>query len=74
MRVLMEEIRKGLRDGLKKQKDEMGYNLAAVRFVKGQMESMDVSKEFVDEEGWEEEEKGRREGKGVRKRGFANLV
>lgn len=68
MRQMLDGIRVNLRQALRKQKDEMGYNIAALRVVGMQIEERSV-KGFVDEN-WEEEEKQKKE---VRKRAFASL-
>jgi U3 small nucleolar RNA-associated protein 12 len=68
MRVMLDNVRTNLRAALKHQKDQMGYNLAAVKFVKSGVEAAGNS-EFVDEEAFKEtEERGRK------KRGFASLA
>lgn len=70
MRGMLEGIRKNLRAALRRQKDEMGYNIAALRVVGMQMADRNV-KGFVDES-WEEEAAEAAAG-GGRKRGFANV-
>ena len=67
MRGMLEGIKTNLRGALRRQKDEMGYNIAALKVVGLQMAERSV-KEYVDET-WEE---GQQEG-GARKRGFANV-
>ena len=71
MRPMLDGIRAGLRRELHEQKDQMGYNLAALRFVGMRVREMGV-REFIDEEAWNEEEKGM--GKGGRKRAFVNVA
>ena len=62
---MLDSVRVHLRKALARQKDEMGFNIAAVKFVlRGVNEGR--NKEF----GGAEEEFGVAEGK---KRGFANL-
>ncbi|KAG0123733.1 hypothetical protein HOY82DRAFT_582102 [Tuber indicum] len=68
MRVLLSNVRKNLRTALKSQKDQMGFNLAAVRFVKNGVEAAGKS-DFVDEEAFREMEE-----RGKRKRAFATLA
>lgn len=68
MRVLMDGIRQDLRRSLEGQKDEMGYNLAALGFVGRKMDEMGRS-DFVDGVPFAEEEIG----KGKKKRGFIEL-
>jgi U3 small nucleolar RNA-associated protein 12 len=68
MRAQLDGIRASLRGALKRQKDEMGYNLAALRVVGLQLRENSV-KEFVDET-WEEDEA---EGRAVRKRAFVHV-
>jgi U3 small nucleolar RNA-associated protein 12 len=67
MRAMLEAIRAHLRRALRRQKDEMGYNIAALRVVGMQMREQNV-KEYVDEN-WEA---GKEEG-GGRKRGFVDV-
>ncbi|KAH6854616.1 WD40-repeat-containing domain protein [Chaetomium sp. MPI-CAGE-AT-0009] len=67
MRAMLEVLRANLRRALRRQKDEMGYNIAALRVVGMQMREQNV-KEYVDEN-WEA---GKEEG-GGRKRGFVDV-
>ncbi|KAE8447588.1 hypothetical protein EG329_010559 [Mollisiaceae sp. DMI_Dod_QoI] len=67
MKPMLEEIRGNLRRELKRQKDEIGFNLAALRVVGAQVKAKGV-KEYVDEESWEEEEEGT-----TKKRGFVQV-
>jgi len=69
MRALLDGMREGLRAALQKQKDEMGFNLAALRFVGRKIGEMGRS-EYVDEKVWEEKEVG----KGRKKRGFVDVA
>ncbi|KAL8917780.1 MAG: hypothetical protein Q9208_007761 [Pyrenodesmia sp. 3 TL-2023] len=69
MRPMLDGIRQHLRRALQRQKDEMGLNLAALRFVGTQMREKG-SKDYVDEALWEEEELS----KGKKKRGFVNVA
>ena len=70
LRPLLDEIREQLRGALRAQKDEMGFNLAALRFVGRRMGEMG-EKRYVDEDAWEEEEVI---GKGRKKRGFVDIA
>ena len=70
LRPMLDEIREQLRGALQAQKDEMGFNLAALRFVGRRMGEMG-KKQYVDEEAWEEEEVI---GKGRKKRAFVDIA
>lgn len=67
MRVMLDGIRKNLREALRRQKDEMGYNIAALRVVGTQVRDKGV-KDYVDEETWDDGE-----AKSTRKRGFVQV-
>jgi U3 small nucleolar RNA-associated protein 12 len=67
MRLMLDGIRSNLRQALKRQKDEMGYNLAALRVVGNQVKERGV-KNYVDEDTWGDEEI-----KSQRKRGFVQV-
>lgn len=54
MRTALIPLRKHLRDALRKQKDTIGYNLAALRFIRRKNES-DRTAQFYEEEGLDEE-------------------
>jgi U3 small nucleolar RNA-associated protein 12 len=69
MRGMLDEIRVSLRQSLRRQKDEMGYNIAALKVVGMQIAEKSV-KDYVDEK-WEEEES---EKKSVKKRGFVHVA
>ncbi|KAL8686622.1 MAG: hypothetical protein Q9218_006977 [Villophora microphyllina] len=69
MRPMLDGIRRHLRQALQSQKDEMGFNLAALNFVGSQIRDRG-SKDYVDEATWEEEEVG----KGKKKRGFIDIA
>lgn len=71
LRPMLDEMRQRLRGALQTQKDEMGFNLAALRFVGKRMGEMG-KKQYVDEEIWEEEEEVI--GKGRKKRGFVDVA
>ena len=71
LRPILDEMREQLRGALQMQKDEMGFNLAALRFVGRRMEEMG-KKQYVDEEVWEEEEQAI--GKGKKKRAFVDVA
>ena len=70
LRPMLDGIRKQLRRALQAQKDEMGFNLAALRFVGRRMGEMGKT-QYVDEDTWEEEETA---GKGRKKRGFVDIA
>ena len=70
MQPMLDGIRSSLRVALQKQKDEMGLNMAALKFLGGQVEDKGRN-DFVDQELWEQEEK---KGKGAKKRAFANVA
>lgn len=67
MKPMLEEIRGNLRRELKRQKDEIGFNLAALKVISAQVKAKGV-KDYVDEETWEEEDKG-----ATKKRGFVQV-
>lgn len=69
MRATMDEIRERLRAALQAQKDEMGFNLAALRFIGRRIGEFGKT-EYVDEKAWEEEEEV---GKGRKKRAFIDV-
>ena len=71
MRPMLDGIRGTLRKGLQQHKDEMGFNLAALRFVGRRVRDMGT-KEYVDEELWAEEE--RKEVQGRKKRAFVSIA
>ena len=70
MRMTLDEIREQLRRALQAQKDEMGFNLAALKYVGRRMGEMGRT-EYVDEKVWDEEETV---GKGRKKRGFIDVA
>ena len=67
MRLMLDNIRGNLRQALKRQKDEMGYNLAALRVVRSQVQEKGV-KNYIDEDTWDDEDK-----KNQRKRAFVHV-
>ena len=69
LRPMLDGIRKQLKGALQAQKDEMGFNLAALRFVGRRMTETDT-KQYVDEEVWEDEQTAE---KGRKKRGFVDV-
>ena len=71
LRPLLDGIREQLRASLQTQKDEMGFNLAALRFVGRRIGEMG-RREYVDEQVWEEEEETL--GKGKKKRAFVDVA
>jgi U3 small nucleolar RNA-associated protein 12 len=68
MRNMLDNVRGHLRAALKHQKDEMGFNLAAVRYIKSGVDAK-KSKNFMDEEEYKEMEE-----RNKKKRGFASLA
>jgi U3 small nucleolar RNA-associated protein 12 len=70
MRAMLDGIRVNLREALRKQKDEMGYNIAALKVVGMQMAESSI-KGFVDEK-WDEERE-KEESAAVRKRAFVDV-
>lgn len=67
MKMMLDGIRQNLRQSLQGQKDQMGYNLAALRVVGTQIQESGV-KEYVDEETWDDSES-----KTEKKRGFVHV-
>jgi U3 small nucleolar RNA-associated protein 12 len=67
MRPMLDGIRVNLRQSLKRQKNEIGFNLAALRVIGARVKDREA-KRFVDEETWADEEKG------PRKRGFVQVA
>ena len=70
MRPMLDNIRVGLRRALQNKKNEMGFNLAALRFVGAQVRDKGT-KDYVDEDLWAEEEK---KGQSRKKRAFVNVA
>ena len=70
LRPMLDGIREQLRGALQSQKDEMGFNLAALRFVGRRMGEMG-KKQYVDEKVWEDEDEVI--SKGRKKRGFVDV-
>ena len=69
MRRVLEDVRNELRTALQEQKDEVGFNLAALKFVGRKMEEMGKG-DYVDEDIEDYEELG----KGKKKRGFVDIA
>ena len=69
MRPILDQIRTNLRSALESQKNKIGFNVAALKFVGTQVRSKGM-KEYVDEVAWEEEERGQ----GRKKRAFVNVA
>lgn len=67
MKMMLDSIRQNLRQSLQDQKDQMGYNLAALRVVGTQIQESGV-KDYVDEETWDDAES-----KSEKKRGFVHV-
>ena len=67
-RVLLDGIRSGLRQSLEQQKDEIGFNLAALQFLGRRMAELGTS-DFIDEAAYEEDATRDR-----KKRGFVDVA
>ncbi|ODQ52305.1 WD domain, G-beta repeat-containing protein [Saitoella complicata NRRL Y-17804] len=67
-RPMLDSVRSHLRKALQKQKDVMGYNLAALRYIKREWESYNT-KDFLDEEKMVEEQN-----KQTKKRVFSTVA
>lgn len=70
MKTMLYEIRQHLRSALLRQKDEMGFNLAALKFVGNKVQEKG-SKQYVDEALWDGEDQAV---KGKKKRGFVDIA
>ncbi|KKZ62178.1 hypothetical protein EMCG_03316 [[Emmonsia] crescens] len=70
MRPMLDGIRGNLRRVLARQKDEMGFNIAALKFIGNQVRERGRS-DYIDEELWEKEEQ--QEKGGSKKRYFVNV-
>ena len=68
MKAMLQAIKGNLRASLKRQKDEIGFNLAALRVITAKVKQKEV-KDYVDEDTWEAE--GVQSG---RKRGFVQVA
>ncbi|KAF3911011.1 Beta-TrCP [Arthrobotrys entomopaga] len=71
MRVMLEGIRGALKDGLRRQKDEMGFNMAGGRYIKQRVSEKGKSG-FLDVEEFEKAEEEER--KGRKKRTYVNIA
>jgi len=69
MRSMLDGIRANLRRSLKRQKDEMGYNMAALKVVGMQIRDQSV-KDYVDDK-WDEDNES--QGSNVKKRAFVQV-
>ncbi|POS70122.1 WD domain-containing protein [Diaporthe helianthi] len=67
MRVMLDGIRMNLRQALKRQKDELGYNIAALKVVGMQIQEKNI-KNYVDET-WQAD----KEARSTRKRAFLHV-
>ncbi|KAJ5887767.1 hypothetical protein N7495_007808 [Penicillium taxi] len=70
MRPMLDSIRTTLRRVLARQKDEMGFNMSALHFIGNQIRE-NSTKDYVDEDTWEEQQT--QEGTG-KKRQFTNIA
>lgn len=68
MRDVLDRLRVHIKAAEQRQKDEMGYNLAGLRYIKMTVEER-KTRNFVDEEEFKEAEE-----RGKKKRGFASLA
>jgi U3 small nucleolar RNA-associated protein 12 len=68
MKPMLQGIKGNLRASLKRQKDEIGFNLAALRVITAKAKQKEV-KDYVDEDTWDDE--GVKSG---RKRGFVQVA
>ncbi len=71
MRATLDGVRLHLRRALRRQKDELGYNIAALRVVGMQIRDRSV-KDYVDEN-WDDDDDDDANGQGVRKRAFVHV-
>lgn len=71
MRPKMEQVRDNLRSTLRKQKQELGFNLAGVRILGRKVEELDDKGSYVDDEMLDENS---RLGKKGQKRAFTNIA
>lgn len=69
MRPMLDSIRASLRRVLSRQKDEMGFNLAALEFIGHQVKERSTS-DYVDEDLWEQQQQQKASGK---KRHFVSI-
>lgn len=69
MRPMLDVIRASLRRVLSRQKDEMGFNLAALEFIGNQVKERSTS-DYVDEDLWEQQQQQKSSGK---KRHFVSI-
>ena len=65
---MLQGIKGNLRASLKRQKDEIGYNLAALRVITAKVRQKEV-KDYVDEDTWNDDAV-----KSGRKRGFVQIA
>lgn len=70
MKPMLDDIRGNIRNVLQKQKDEMGFNLAALQFIGGQVQERGKS-DYVDEDIWEEQHQPQKD---VKKRQFVSVA
>lgn len=67
MRTMLDGIRGNLRLSLKRQKDMMGFNMAALKVISAQVKERSV-KDYVDEDTWKDDDT-----EGRKKRGFVQV-
>ena len=68
MKPMLQGIKGNLRASLKRQKDEIGFNLAALRVITAKVKQKEV-KDYIDEDIWDDEG-----AKSRRKRGFVQVA
>lgn len=73
MKPMLDGIRSSLRRVLARQKDEMGFNLSALQFIGTQVREQ-TTKDYVDEETWEEEHPATTGAGTGKKRGFMQIT
>ena len=70
MRTALVPLRKHLRESLRKQKDTIAYNLAALKYIKRQNDAQRIA-EFFEEEGMDEEKVRERIAEGKKRKRVA---
>ena len=68
MRVVLDEVRVELRKALQAQKDEMGFNLAALKFIGKKVEELGQG-DYIDEDLWKDDDTGKK-----KKRAFVDVA
>ena len=73
MRTALIPLRRSLREGLRRQKDTLGYNLAALRFVQRQNDARRTAEFFEKDEMLTEEQVREKIAEGGKKRKRVNV-